>query len=81
MVRCFAAMERRLNLRTTRLKNERGTRTKVTVMPMATVMETTAVHLAGRMGLRMGGRTTLRDMAMGRAAARLRRGEEPHLPV
>jgi hypothetical protein len=68
MVRCFPAMVMSLNLQTTRLKNERGTRTKVTVM--ATATETTVVHPAGRTGLRMGGRTiVLRDTGMGREAA------------
>ena len=58
----------------TRLKNERGTRTKVVVMPMATVMEVMVVHLAGRTSI-------LRDTGMGRAAAPPKQGEEPCLPV
>jgi hypothetical protein len=82
MVRCFPAMVMFLNLQTTRLKNERGTRTKVMVMPMATVMEITVVPSGKNKGLRMGGRTTvLRDTGMGRGAARLKRGEEQCLPV
>ena len=82
MVRCFPALVVSLNLQMTRLKNERGTRTKVVVMPMATVMEVMVVHLAGRTGLRRGGRTSiLRDTGMGRAAAPPKQGEEPCLPV
>ena len=65
-----------LNLPTTRLKNERGTRTKVMVMPTVTV-----AHPAGRMGPRMAARTVLRDTGMGRAVARRKRGEEPCLLV